>query len=388
MKFVVAGYGSRGDVEPCIAVAAELQRRGHDVQMAVTVPAELNTFVSSAGLTPVPYGRDWRDLLSDNDFTSMMQNLAGAIPQALDYVTRTLTEKTDTLLPLAAGADLIVAGMTEQGAATNIAELQQIPLASLHFFPWQILQGGSMQDGTAAPAGQAHRRRLGLPEQSAVRPLEIQAYDKLCLPRLADEWAGDDRRPFVGALSLGLPADADDDALAWAAAGPPPVYFGFGSTPVESSADMVAVISAACTRVGTRALISLGPNELGGLVHPEHVKVVGEINHATVFPACRAVVHHGGAGTTAAGLRAGMPALILWNGLDQPMWAAAVTHLGVGLGRGFPESTLDSLTADLQVLLAPHCATRAREVAAQMTTAAESLAATADLLENAAVRKP
>jgi UDP:flavonoid glycosyltransferase YjiC (YdhE family) len=59
MKCVVAGYGSRGDVEPCIAIARELARRGHDVRMAVTVPPDMVAVVESAGLTAVPYGRDW-----------------------------------------------------------------------------------------------------------------------------------------------------------------------------------------------------------------------------------------------------------------------------------------------------------------------------------------
>jgi len=289
-----------------------------------------------------------------------------------------------TLLPLVEGADLVVAGLTEQQAAANIAELQHVPLAALHFFPSPILGGGSPESGVTTQAARAQRRTLGLPEDasgSAARPLEIQAYDKLCVPRLADEWSGDERRPFVGALTLELPTDADDEVLAWVAAGSPPVYFGFGSTPVAESADTVAVISTACARVGVRALICLGPNDFRGITHTEHVKVVREINHATVFPGCRAVVHHGGAGTTAAGLRAGTPALILWNGLDQPMWAAAVSHLGVGFGRRFSESTLDWLVTDLRVILAPQYAARGREVAAQMTTPAESLAATVDLLE-------
>jgi vancomycin aglycone glucosyltransferase len=118
----------------------------------------------------------------------------------------------------------------------------------------------------------------------------------------------------------------------------------------------------------------------------ENVKVVREVNHAAVFPACCAAVHHGGAGTTAAGLRAGTPMLILWNGLDQPMWAAAIEYLEVGFGRRFSDSTLDSLTADLQQILSPQYAVRARTVATQMITPAESLARAADLLEDVARR--
>jgi vancomycin aglycone glucosyltransferase len=357
----------------------------------LSIPDDMRGHVDAAGLVTVPYGRDWQDLLRDNDFTTMLQNPVAAISQAVEYVTQSIADKTSTLLPLAEDADLIVAGMTEQGAATNIAELTGIPLAALHFFPSQLLQGGSPQAGMATQAGRAHRRALGLPDEVGgrlARPLEIQAYDRICVPRLADQWAADGQRPFVGALTAEMSTPTDEDTLAWIAAGPAPVYFGFGSTPVAEPADTVAVITEACARLGIRGLICLGPHDLGGGTMAEHVQVVRDVNHASVFPRCRAVVHHGGAGTTAAGLRAGAPALILWNGLDQPMWAAAAQQLGVGFGRRFSEATLDSLTADLSLILTPQYAARAREVAGLTTSPADSLAVAVDLLEQAASSQP
>jgi len=389
MKIVVAAYGSRGDVEPAIAVGAELRRRGHDVRMATTVPPEMRAYVESAGLVSVPYGRDLQELLSDEDFTRMLQNPISAIPQAVEYVTQTVAEKNTTLVSLTDDADLLVAGMTEQVPAANVAEYRRIPLAALQFFPSQILQPESPQGGATTHADRAQRQALGLPDEPRAggRPLEIQAYDRLCMPALAAQWAaGDDRRPFVGALTLQLPTDTDDEVLSWIAAGPPPVYFGFGSTPVAAPDDTIAVIDAACSRVGARALICMGANDFGGVPNVENVKVVREVNHAAVFPACGAVVHHGGAGTTAAGLRAGTPTLILWNGLDQPMWAAAIEYLEVGFGRRFSDSTLDSLTGDLHRILSPQYAARSRTVATQMTTPAESRTRAADLLENIAHR--
>ncbi|WP_369830826.1 glycosyltransferase, partial [Mycobacterium sp. 1245852.3] len=113
----------------------------------------------------------------------------------------------------------------------------------------------------------------------------------------------------------------------------------------------------------------------------DHVKVVGPVNYATVFPACRAVVHHSGAGTTAAGLRAGVPTLSLWSLSDQKIWAGQIQRLKVGLARPFSETTQESLVADLGQILAPRYATRAREIAARMTKPAESIGTAADLLE-------
>ena len=113
------------------------------------------------------------------------------------------------------------------------------------------------------------------------------------------------------------------------------------------------MISAACARVGERVLICSGPNDPAAVEHSDHVKVVEAVNHSAIFPACRAVVHHGGAGTTAAALRAGIPTLILWLWLDQPFWAAVVQQLKVGFGRRFSDTTVESLVADLRLMLSP-----------------------------------
>jgi UDP:flavonoid glycosyltransferase YjiC (YdhE family) len=86
-------------------------------------------------------------------------------------------------------------------------------------------------------------------------------------------------------------------------------------------------------------------------------------------------------------MRAGVPTLILWHPInDQEIWAGAIERLKVGLGRAFSASNLGSLVADLRSILDPQCITRAREVAAQMTKPAESIASAADLLEDAGRR--
>jgi UDP:flavonoid glycosyltransferase YjiC (YdhE family) len=239
-------------------------------------------------------------------------------------------------------------------------------------------------------AEDAQRRELRLPRvavSSAGRmaerqSLEIQAYDELCFPGLAAEWG--ERRPFVGALTMQLPTDADDDVESWSAAGRAPIYFSFGSTPVLSPAETVAMISAACAELGERALIYCGAGDFDGIRHPAHVKLVGTVNYATIFPACRAVVHHGGAGTTAAGLRAGKPTLILWDVADQPIWAAQVKRLKVGTARRLSTANRRTLVADLRTILEPRCERQAREIASRMTKPDTAVGMAADLLVKAA----
>ena len=152
-------------------------------------------------------------------------------------------------------------------------------------------------------------------------------------------------------------------------------------------ADAIAMIGAACAQLGERALVCSGGSDFSDVPHFDHVKVVGAVNYAAIFPACRAVVHHGGAGTTAAGLRAGVPTLILWTAPDQSIWGAAVKRLEVGTARRFSTTTEESLVADLRTILAPQYVARAREIATRMTKSAESVTAAADLLEAFARQK-
>lgn len=391
LKIVLASYGSRGDVEPCAAVGRELLRRGHDVRMAV--PPNMLGLVESAGLAAVSYGPDSREQLNPaadfvRDFATKIRNPIDMFSEVVERVGRVKAAKTATLKSLAEGADLLVAGFNERGLAANIAEYYGIPLAVVHFFPERVWSSGGLYASVAKDTDDAQRRALGLPEPpgpSAVPVLQIQAYDELCLPGPTAQWVEPNgRQPFVGALTLELPTDADDNVLSWVAAGTAPIYFGFGSTPVVPFADTVAMISAACLQLGERALICSGPNDFAPGRDLEHVRIVRAVDHAAIFPMCRAAVHHGGAGTTAAALRAGVPMLILWLWLDQPVWAAGVTELKVGAAQQFGAATQQSLVADLRLILTSQYADRAGAVAAQMTAPAESIAGAADLLEEAA----
>jgi UDP:flavonoid glycosyltransferase YjiC (YdhE family) len=382
MKVVLAGYGTRGDVEPFAAVGRELLRRGHDVCMAVA--PEMVGFLELAGLAAVPFGPE--SLASGRN--RMIEDPASAVVDEKEYLSRAMEEWGTTLTALANGADLLITGRIEQGLAANVAEYYGIPQATLHFFPGAHSRQIGWVGDTMEKAEDAHRRALGLADATGPSPrsLEIQAYDALCFPGLAAEWAdGDGWRPFVGALTLELPTEADDEVLSWIAEGTPPIYFGFGSGVwLPHPAQTFGLISVACARLGERALICSGASDFADAPHSDQVKIVGAVNHSAVFPACRAVVHQGGAGTTAAGMRAGIPTLILWHPInDQQIWADAVKRLKVGSARAFSASNLGSLVADLRSILDPQCITRAREVAAQITKPAVSVASAADLLEDA-----
>jgi UDP:flavonoid glycosyltransferase YjiC (YdhE family) len=415
MKFVLACYGTRGDVEPCVAVGRELLHRGHDVSMAA--PPDLVGFVESAGLAAVACGPDLQAMLGAhrNFWTRLfrspwrIRDLIRSRREILESVTQSWAQISKTLKSLADGADLIISGYGFEQFPFNVAEYYDIPFAMLHWFP--IRPNGKVLPLLPAPLGRAamrgyerltwggpakkaedaQRRELGLPEATRPWPLrieergslEIQGYDRLFVPGLEAEWANwDGKRPFVGTLTLGFPQDADAEVLSWIAAGTPPICFGFGSLQVESADDMLAMIAAACARLGERALVCAGSSDFSDIHRFEHVKVVGAVNYEAIFPSCRAVVHHGGAATTATCLRSGVPQVVLWTFYDQPLEGAALKRLGVGTYRRLSATTQESLVKDLRRILAPQYLTRARDLAPRMTKPAESLAAATDLVEN------
>jgi len=385
----------------------------------MAVPPDLVSFIESVGLPAVAYGPDLQAILDAhrNFYTFFFRNfwrireVSRLSREAWEPRLQCWDEMNTALMSLADGADLLFTGLVFEEVAANVAEHHGIPLATLHYFP--LRPNGQLLSFLPAPLGRAamtvqqwltwrgtrkaedaQRRKLGLPkatDPSSKRipergSLEIQAYDEVLFPGLAADWAkSNGQRPFVGALTLDMPTDADAEVAAWIAEGTPPIFFGFGSMPVESAVDTLAMISTTCAELGERAVVVAAGTDFTDVPVPDHVKVVPAVNYAAIFPACRAVVHHGGAGTTAASLRAGVPTLILSTDLDQTLWGVRVKRLKVGAARRFSTTSQKSLIADLRRILAPEYAAQAREIATRMTKPAASVTAAADLLESFAL---
>ncbi|TDO09228.1 UDP:flavonoid glycosyltransferase YjiC (YdhE family) [Mycobacterium sp. BK086] len=413
MKLVLSSYGGRGDIEPAVVVGRELLRRGHDVRMVV--PPNLVGFAEAAGLSAVAYGLDskailelqWRYFTLYGRTPWKLKELNRMASETAQFAEGCWAEMTRTLASVAQGADLLLTGLIFEQPAANVAEAYDIPLVTLHYFPYRV--HGQLLPLLPAPLSRlamatnewtawrgtrkgedVQRRELGLPAATSSAPrriagrgsLEVQAYDELVFPGLGREWGKwDGQRPFVGALAMASPTDSDEEAASWIAAGTPPIFFGFGSVPIGSPADTVAMIAAACAQLGERAIVGAGGTDYSQVPQYDHVKVVGQVNYATIFPTCRAVVHHGGSGTVAACLRAGVPQLVLWTLPDQPFFAAQLKRLKVGAGRRFSTTTEKSLVKDLRRILAPGYAARAREIAPWMTSRADAVVAAADRVE-------
>ena len=300
LKFVVAGYGSRGDVEPFAAVARELRGRGHDVCLAVS-PWMIG-FVESAGLAAVPLARRSSPPRNPRSPTIVVRR-----------VMQMWSEWAAAYKTLASEGDLLLTGKGEQGLAANVADYHGIPHASLHFYPGDYATLGGVIG--ALPSRPKTPNDANWAYRTTPQPKPWRS-------RPTTSFASPGRQPNGRSRAGGGPSSGPDAGVADARRRRGLVVDRRGNAAdllrlrrriqFPSPAETAAIITAACTQLGERALIVGGANDMSQVPAADHVKIVGGVNHAVIFPACRAVVHHGGAGTTAAGMRAGVPTLILW----------------------------------------------------------------------------
>ncbi|OGQ09703.1 MAG: hypothetical protein A2138_09615 [Deltaproteobacteria bacterium RBG_16_71_12] len=153
------------------------------------------------------------------------------------------------------------------------------------------------------------------------------------------------------------------------------MFFGFGSMPVREPERVLSLLGEVSTALGVRALVGAGWSSLASRDATGRVFVAPAFDHDAILPRCRAAVHHGGAGTTHAALRAGLPAVVCHFLVDQPYWARRLMALGVGARVPYRRLTADRLTHVLRPLLDP--AVKARAAALGSALHAEDGAATA-----------
>lgn len=430
MRFVFGLMGSRGDVQPALAVALELRRRGHEV--TVGVAPNLVPLAARLGLDPHAVGPDSGALLASS---LVREEMRSANPRTRFRAVREVSahgwdDFRADLVSLAGergSADVVVAGLLGQEVGSALAERIDAGFAALHYFPVRSNRSVKVVPGPEAvqekawglglrmrweltrEAENAQRVALGLPPartrlQTRLRDrgaVEVQAYDPLLVPGLTREWGI--QSPFAGFLALseadrlrlgesgpgesgpgefGPGESGADDLGEWLAAGYPPIYVGFGSMPVADPARLVGDVAAATEDLGLRAIVSSGWNTFEVDV-PDHVRLVGAVDHAAVLPRCVAAVHHGGAGTTAAVLRAGIPSVVGWYSADQPVWGRLLADLGVGTSIRAGRLDRDRLREALGSVLMPVVRERAAEVAPMLVTPEVAVARAADALERA-----
>ncbi|MFE4458292.1 glycosyltransferase [Nocardia tengchongensis] len=367
-KILLAFAGSRGDAQPGVLLGRELLGRGHDVTVAVS--PNLVEFAARHGVPAVPFGLDSDELLraqrDDRRFRQL--NPFQRLHAIVDLQRRGFGESARDLLAVTRGHDIVVTGMACEEVAVEVARRHDIPVAAVHFFPirpnrsvpvvatgwgqripgplnrlgWRALTAARARalasEVAALPAAPASSETVDAP--GAPGYTAIQAYDPELFPGLANELRDS---PFTGfpvpdatqysagrhRNGLAYPAiqACDAELFEWLIAGPAPVFAGFGSMPVADPVAVEAMVREAGRRLGLRVLL-VGPMFRGRI--GAELAVVDQVDHRAVLPLCAAAVHHGGAGTTAAALRAGVPSVICSVQADQPYWGRQVESLGLG----------------------------------------------------------
>ncbi|GHE37910.1 MULTISPECIES: glycosyltransferase [Streptomyces] len=388
MRVLLSTYGTRGDVEPLVALAVRLRALGAEVRMCTPPDEEFARRLKELGIEQVAVGPPVRTLMRDSSVPT-----AEELSQARDR----LVDEQFAVLPAAAeGCGILVAAGLGQVAARSVAEAAGIRyvhvtyaavnLPSPHHAPpprpgWPepaAVDNRTLWERDArlvtAQFGEAlnrHRAALGLGPVDNVRDHVLTARPWLAADPALGPWPA---APGLEVTQTGpwmLPDDRPlpPDLVSFLRAGAPPVYVGFGSLrPAEGIGGKV--IEAVRAR-GHRVLVSRGWADLEPIDDGEDCFALGEVSHQSLFPELAAVVHHGGAGTTQTAARAGVPQLVVPLHLsDNLYWAGRVADLGLGTTLDGPSASAsaDSLYAAFGTVLDPATRARARSLAERMRT--------------------
>ncbi|WP_396449402.1 glycosyltransferase [Actinomadura sp.] len=351
-RIVIFAAGSRGDIQPCVALGRALRARGDEVRLVAS--ARYSPMVVAAGLELAPLTADPAEILESDAGQELLAGgrnpvkfLGGFRRIIGPMAERLLAESSDACK----GADLIL-GPTLGFLPRHIGEHLGVPWALIHFqpseptgaFPHPFLpQAGALGPWARRASFRAvdqiawqlsrpfinpwREGTLGLPRlplrgRRADGPV-LACFSPVVVPR-PEDWGPNVH--LTGYWFLDEPEWEPPGELAdFLAAGPPPVYVGFGSM-VPKDAEMTALtVRTALRLAGVRGVVQGDPAS-----SDEDVLAVRDVPHSWLFPRMAAVVHHGGAGTTAAGLRAGVPTVVCPFFGDQPYWGERVAELGAG----------------------------------------------------------
>lgn len=397
LKIVMLVVGTRGDVQPFIALAKRLQEFGHHVRLASHV--NFRNFVKSAGVDFYPLGGDPRIMAQ---YMTKNKGFLMVAPNEISVQRKQVKEIIFSLLPACTEPDLdtgtpfraqaIIANPPALGHL-HIAEALGVPLHIFFTFPWTptnefphplartpqsatyrlsyLIVDLIIWWGTRGFIND-FRKKLNLAPiayfstyHGSISHLPTgYMWSPHLMPKPKD-WGS--LVDVVGYcfLNLGTKYEPPVELSQWLQQGSKPIYIGFGSMPLDDEKKVTTIILEALRETGQRGIISRGWGDLGSFSEvPVDVFILEDCPHDWLFPRCTAVVHHGGAGTTAAGLIAGCPTTIVPFFGDQFFWGELVHARGVGPAPiRVTELTTEGLSNAIRFMLDPEVKSRSMELA-------------------------
>jgi sterol 3beta-glucosyltransferase len=376
--------GTRGDVEPFINFAISLKNLGFTVRLAA--PIDFKEWILSHNLEYAKIGLEpIKTLLEATQQQDMLNFNLFKMRKILTFFKKHIRDVLITTLPhVADDTDLIISHVSLP-ASSDLAEAKDVPLIFVSTVPlaptklhpnimmpqkFGLLSGRFYNKLTHLPVRFSRvfysaiykelRKKLNLPSNSmfthsfkkAGTPVPLlHIYSSSLHPR-PDDWP--ENAQIIG-FSFNDYESQDweptPELIEFLEKGPPPIYIGFGSMIPRDEKELTNIICKAVEKANVRALISKGWANLTPNSKSENILPIGPMPHHSLFPHCKAVVHHGGAGTTAAGLRAACPTLICPFGFDQPFWGRVIYDRGLGPEPiNLKDLTVENLATGLNLL--------------------------------------
>ncbi len=363
MNIAIIALGSRGDVQPYIALGQGLKQAGHVVRLVTHQNFE--TLVRSHGLEFWNLRGNVQDVVESPEMRALLEkgNFIAITMRTAKEAERAAVQWAEDGLAASQGMDLLIAGIGSLFISLALAEKLNLPVLQTYLVPFtptknfpsvllpqSLKLGGAfnrlshqltkqmMWQGSRASDTLARQQVLGLPPASFFGPFDsihlkdlptLYAFSPSVIP-VPTDWSAANHVTGFWFLD-----SADDwappaDLLKFLESGPTPLYIGFGSMTTRKPEETTALVIKALNQTNQRAILSSGWGGLQKTDLPESVFMIDSIPHAWLFSHVAAVVHHGGAGTTAAGLRAGVPSITIPFFADQPYWGQRIADLGVG----------------------------------------------------------
>ena len=399
MRVLLSTIGSRGDVQPLVALASQLRESGHDARLCV--PPDLHDWIERLGFPVTPIGPRLEGRMGAQAGpqqagpqqagpasaprqaatprpSAQQAPAAAALERMRQLAAATVADQVTALTAATADCDVLVAAAGRLPvAARSVAEALGVRYVFVTFCPlFQQDRDGARFNERLGPALNRYRASAGLSPVGDVRGHILTgrpwlAADPVLAPwpgpagaaRQTGAWIWPDHRPLEAELTGFLEA------------GDPPVYAGFGS--MRMAPGLAQVITSAVRAAGRRVILSAGWAGLAPGRPEPGVLAIGEVNQQALFPRVAAVIHHGGAGTTTAAALAGVPQVLIPQAYDQHYWAQRVAGLGIGVAHAPGTPGAVSLAAALGAVLDPRVAARARTISRLIDTTGTATATAA-----------